>query len=1127
MDSMVSYLPKVDDKSLELHVTINDAQFNHEGQYSLRLSIHSLHTSDYSNIQIRAGEKGAFTYKNQGETEVVKQLESSKLVRFKEKHFAFRLPPGFCVNDKNHDVYLLVEALSVKATKTKKVGEGKFAIYPRPNAPKMKINVQPGEFYYNYTTVLSLLRTASTESSQMHCGRMRCAFALREHVTSKPPSVSETPEPEPRPKKYEAPPTPKPPPSPSIVSRDNFVPASPPLPPTYEGKTIPEEPVPDREKRTYKVGSWYRHVAHEGKEQIDVIFHGSSSLPATPDGNTPTAFAVVKSKLEDKENADTGATTHKTRQATYSPSWEEMVFINLDGKKAPNDVITMAVGDAPSKAKLVSYDIPVHQLEPFHQYHLELVKPVQGIPNGVRTYVSVTRKLPELPSDPACPNYYGLEVTLRSLERHLMRPLGPLVAVARIVPDYYNYKSDNLSAHPKTAGVSMLSVSYPSPLPATFSVPPRSTHGYPQISLLGRPDNKPSWDHAFLFCDEKDKATMFTTTAALVIEYYVASQTMNEEFWKMKSPVGFSSILLDEDMYKELSLPRNNLGVRIKHLPIQVPFFKNDEKKDTSRKDKKDESTDIKPDDDIDLSTVDGKYPTVEVILRLITDKKPESMVSVSNVEDLPKLDMFPQPESYYRVGTTDIMAIGDKSKDKLDVPGGGELDDISLNATPLPGQDSSVPYEATYYIQKKTKKPGSPIKDGEMPPYEAMETVLPDYQYIFVDPDSRKPNTPHGRVVGKAPSNIPGSGTSQYPPGKTSSYPGGRDGGPSAYPGGPRRGLEDLDKTSLSVLDHQMKELENYRAAVQKMGQDILALRQQIRDLESNNSVLRRDLANYNDASKLMIESAELDGLTKPEIMSKYAALKQTLANQTQEIKNYKDKVQRLQNELIKKNDEEKRYIYLTQHHKKQAEMLQAMQDRMAKLKKTEETLRQQERVIEKMELIIEKQNKDMGKHRKDARAMEQFDLIRKGEDSKANNDALEALTDENRKLRSEVEDLREQLKTTGKLSDDQEKLELYQALEKAEARVTSLEKQLTDNSKEWGKERADLNIRLNEAEHGFGRSQGMVLHDYPIYVKKSESLLLKKTEEDISMLTCTIQNLAECHIFHLDFNFILEYFC
>ena len=67
------------------------------------------------------------------------------------------------------------------------------------------------------------------------------------------------------------------------------------------------------------------------------------------------------------------------------------------------------------------------------------------------------------------------------------------------------------------------------------------------------------------------------------------------------------------------------------------------------------------------------------------------------------------------------------------------------------------------------------------------------------------------------------------------------------------------------------MRELENYRSAVHKMGQDILALRAQIQELEANNSQLRRDLANYNDASKLMIDSAELDGLTKPEIMSRY----------------------------------------------------------------------------------------------------------------------------------------------------------------------------------------------------------------------------------------------------------------
>lgn len=107
------------------------------------------------------------------------------------------------------------------------------------------------------------------------------------------------------------------------------------------------------------------------------------------------------------------------------------------------------------------------------------------------------------------------------------------------------------------------------------------------------------------------------------------------------------------------------------------------------------------------------------------------------------------------------------------------------------------------------------------------------------------------------------------------------------------------------------------------------------------------------------------------------------------------------------------------------------------------------------------------------------------------------------------------DQLRFNNKGSDsDADKLELYQALEKAEARIQSLERQvrhenhckhnygiqffqqhiyhdcvffslqLAENSRSWGKERADMSLRLNEAEHGFGRSAGMVLHDYPVYV-------------------------------------------
>ena len=43
---------------------------------------------------------------------------------------------------------------------------------------------------------------------------------------------------------------------------------------------------------------------------------------------------------------------------------------------------------------------------------------------------------------------------------------------------------------------------------------------------------------------------------------------MSDQFWKMKSPVGYSSILLDNEMYTELTKAKQ--GLRIDGVPIQV-----------------------------------------------------------------------------------------------------------------------------------------------------------------------------------------------------------------------------------------------------------------------------------------------------------------------------------------------------------------------------------------------------------------------------------------------------------------------------------------------------------------------------------------------------------------------------
>lgn len=348
----------------------------------------------------------------------------------------------------------------------------------------------------------------------------------------------------------------------------------------------------------------------------------------------------------------------------------------------------------------------------------------------------------------------------------------------------------------------------------------------------------------------------------------------------------------------------------------------------------------------------------------------------------------------------------------------------------------------ATMYYRPYTSEP---IKDGELPPYNAVESILPEYQYIFVDPN---PNTDRSKSKPPPPSRHIG------PPER----------GPYTTTTMATRDPNDLDQTHMNVLDYQMRDLDNYRTAVQRMGQDILTLRSQIRQLEGENSKLRIDVHHYDDNRKLLIDAADLDSLARPELQARYASLRQKLAVQTTELKDYKTKVQKLQNELIKKNDKEKDYLKMTHAHASQQELLQRLQDKVQKLRKLEETCRKQEKVIEKLEGVLYRMK---GKSNKDG----------------AMNDVNSALADENKRLREQIEDMKDQMTRAGMGGgEDLEKLELYQALERAEGRIMSLEKQLQENARSWGKEKADLNIRMNEAEHGFGRSGGMVLHDYPV---------------------------------------------
>ncbi|KAL7858240.1 hypothetical protein AOLI_G00183420 [Acnodon oligacanthus] len=72
-----------------------------------------------------------------------------------------------------------------------------------------------------------------------------------------------------------------------------------------------------------------------------------------------------------------------------------------------------------------------------------------------------------------------------------------------------------------------------------------------QISPPGSPDQQPVWNHCFLFLG-RNCATAFTPGAALVLEYYSITTVMNDMSWLLRSPVAFSALSLDQQLYSSL-----------------------------------------------------------------------------------------------------------------------------------------------------------------------------------------------------------------------------------------------------------------------------------------------------------------------------------------------------------------------------------------------------------------------------------------------------------------------------------------------------------------------------------------------------------------------------------------------
>ncbi|KAK9952546.1 hypothetical protein ABG768_018380 [Culter alburnus] len=285
-------------------------------------------------------------------------------------------------------------------------------------------------------------------------------------------------------------------------------------------------------------------------------------------------------------------------------------------------------------------------------------------------------------------------------------------------------------------------------------------------------------------------------------------------------------------------------------------------------------------------------------------------------------------------------------------------------------------------------------------------------------------------------------------------------------------------------VTEHQTKELENYRAAMHKMADDIIGLRSQVSRLESENSQLRHDLSLHQDLGHTLLDDTDADVMTKTEIADRIASLKFKLSSESSKAAAQKDRIQQLQNELIRKNDIEKEFVQLQRAHQQQQAVLKRYQARGSKVTALEDTVRQQEKVIEKMEKILDAKLKERNKENSDKKRTA---VKHKDEEELKRREIESVLAAENSRLRAELDRQRNLpppviIQQPVQPFSDSEKLDLLTQLARAEGRIQTLEQQLKENSRQWGKEKQEMLTRLSEYEHGFARTSTMILLDLPV---------------------------------------------
>ena len=286
-------------------------------------------------------------------------------------------------------------------------------------------------------------------------------------------------------------------------------------------------------------------------------------------------------------------------------------------------------------------------------------------------------------------------------------------------------------------------------------------------------------------------------------------------------------------------------------------------------------------------------------------------------------------------------------------------------------------------------------------------------------------------------------------------------------------------------IIHRMMKEVDDKTESLKLTGAEIVELRKQIKLLQNENQILRRRLGQEEQMQIESLVTQEIHKMSLPELKSKIIKLAQAYRGERLRNEEFEKALRQAQNEIANARKLANDLEQLQKVHEEDSEKFLNLQKETQKIGLYRETIKKQEEVITKMEGLLKKTMNENERQKDSLLELEQLrtenlKLQKEIKDFVVNstpgvlgrgNTELEKSKKEISRLQTIINELQNDLSNKRPISAEKKELqneilELEVKYQKANARISALQKELESSAKNYAKEIAALKLMLAEKQ-------------------------------------------------------------